>query len=68
MMQHWRVKLHYPRRIGNVEYFAIVARTRVEAIADVLRDEDIPRIKSERGQWLKVTARRDRNPYYGEDT
>ena len=57
--QFWRVKLHYPKRIGSVEYFYVRAATRQEAIASVVRDAQTDGTL-DRGPWLKVTARPDK--------
>lgn len=56
-MTYWRVKLHYPKRIGSVEYFYVEAETRQEAINSVLPDAK-QTVIPKRGLSKKVTARR----------
>lgn len=59
MPEKWRVTYHYPKRVGNVSWFGVAAKTRLEAINDVATDPDLPRILRERGRPKKVTARRE---------
>lgn len=59
-MSHWRVTFHYPKRIGNVTWYGIVAASRLEAIAEAKRDaqeDDNGSLYRERGQPVKITAR-----------
>ena len=58
-MDTWRVTYHYPKRIGNVFWVRVAAKTRLEAINDVALDPDLPRIRRERGKPVKITAKRE---------
>ena len=59
IMDTWQVTYHYPKRIGNVTWFRVVAKSRLEAINEVAYDPDTPRILRERGTPVKITAKKE---------
>lgn len=56
-MDSWRVKFHYPRSIGNVEWSFIWAHDRKEAVSELYRDGEAQSVIRERGNPLRITAR-----------